>query len=97
MSDHCTDRVFPAIIRLGGDYVNISVNSYSGSKFNERPEQFVLDGYVYRVQEILDRWHSPDSSYFKVIADDGNLYILRYHNLTDEWTLESYRRVAGGL
>ena len=77
--------------------MNVSVNSYSGFKVHERPEQFVLEGYVYRVREILDRWHSPNSSYFKVIADDGNLYILRYHSLSDHWTLESYRRAAGGL
>jgi hypothetical protein len=39
------------------------------------------------VDEILDRWHSPDCEYFKIQADDGNRYLLRC-NFNGEWMLE---------
>jgi len=71
--------------------VKITVNGYSGFKLNERPCDFVLDGHPYHVEEILDQWYGPDSTYFKVRASDGNLYILKYHSLSDEWNLESFR------
>jgi len=77
--------------------VRIQVNSYSGFKLNERPIRFVLDEHSYEVKEVLDQWHSPESTYFKVRASDNNLYILRYSSAKDAWTLESYRRVAQGL
>jgi hypothetical protein len=44
------------------------------------------------VDEVLDQWHGPDDVFFKVRADDGNLYILRRNTPADEWTLESFRQ-----
>jgi len=35
----------------------------------------------------------PDDTFFKVRADDRNLYILRRNTSRDEWTLESFRRL----
>jgi hypothetical protein len=29
------------------------------------------------VKEVLDQWDGPSDTYFKVRADDGNLYALR--------------------
>jgi len=40
---------------------------------------------------LLDQWHGRDDTFFKVRADDGNLYILR-HKLSvteDTWSLEA--------
>ena len=76
--------------------VKITVQGYSGYKLNERPTRFILDDHEYDVKEVLDQWYSPDSTYFKVRASDGSNYILKYHAQSDEWTLESYRRPAGG-
>ena len=76
--------------------MKITVNGYSGHRLNERPCRFVLDGHPYQVEEILDQWYGPDSAYFKVRASDGNLYILRYHTHSDEWTLESFRHKGAG-
>jgi hypothetical protein len=33
------------------------------------------------------------AAFFKVRADDGNLYILRHQGVGDEWSLESFRRL----
>ena len=76
--------------------LKITVQGYSGYKLNERPTRFILDDHQYEVEDILDQWYSPDSTYFKVRANDGSDYILRYHSATEEWTLESYRRPVPG-
>jgi hypothetical protein len=47
---------------------------------------------TYEVKEILDQWYGPEYQCFKVLADDGNLYILRHDLAEDTWTLDSFRR-----
>ena len=70
----------------------LEVECYSGRKADERPVRFTMGEHVYIVEELLDQWYGPDDNYFKVQADDGNLYILRRHNSSGEWSLESFRR-----
>ena len=74
--------------------MKVEVSAYSGYKANERPRRFVLEGHAYEVEEVLDRWYSPDAMYFKIRAGDQNFYILRYDSLKEEWSLESFRRNA---
>ena len=75
-----------------GVLMKITVSAYSGYKANERPCRFELESHAYEVEEVLDRWYGPDSLYFKVRADDQNLYILRYASSSEEWSLESFRQ-----
>jgi hypothetical protein len=72
--------------------VIIQVQCYAGRKADERPVRFRLGEHDYMIEEILDQWYGPDETFYKVRADDGNLYILRHHNVADEWRLESLRR-----
>jgi hypothetical protein len=65
----------------------IQVECYSGYKADERPISFILDGVKVMVDELIDQWHGPDCEYFKVLADDGNRYLLRC-NFSGEWMLE---------
>jgi hypothetical protein len=39
------------------------------------------------------KWYGPDAVFFKVRADDGNLYILRHRSAADEWSLECFRQL----
>ena len=71
----------------------LRVQCYAGRKADERPVRFELGGTEYVVEELLDQWYGPEATFFKVRADDGNLYILRHHDVGDEWTLESFRRL----
>jgi len=71
--------------------MRVEVQTYSGFKADERPTGFRLNGHHYRVEEICDQWLGPDSSYFKVRADDQNLYIIEYTPASDEWSLASFR------
>jgi len=47
------------------------------------------------VEEVLDQWYGPSDLFFKVRADDGNLYVLRRDGSTPEgtWTLESFQEL----
>jgi hypothetical protein len=74
--------------------MKIRVECYSGFKADERPVRFFLGGRGYQVLEIQDQWYGPESTYFKVRADDGNFYILRnaWSEQTSSWCLEAYRQ-----
>ena len=66
----------------------IEVMAYSGYKANERPLSFVLDSRKLEVIHIMDRWYGEEHDYFKVLADDGKVYLLRWHRTLDSWFLE---------
>jgi hypothetical protein len=70
----------------------IQVTCYAGYRGNERPVRFSIGEKEYEVKEIVDRWYGPDYSYFKVRADDGNSYIIKYDEAADEWELEFFRK-----
>ncbi len=56
--------------------MKVEVDCYSGYKADERPVRFRLDGHEYLVGELLDQWYGQNELFFKLRADDGNLYIL---------------------
>jgi hypothetical protein len=72
--------------------MKLDVEAYSGHKADERPMRFRLGERWLSVQEVVDRWYDPDATYFRVRADDGDLYILRHVDSSDIWTLEAFRR-----
>ena len=67
---------------------NISVECYSGYRADERPVSFISGGRKLVVDRIIDRWRSPDSEYFKVLANDGKVYLLMHDTVKDRWVLE---------
>ena len=77
--------------------MKVEVQAYSGYKASERPQSFLLNGRPYRVEEVCDQWLGPESSYFKVRADDQNLYIFEYRPASDEWNLASFRSSGVGV
>ena len=44
-----------------------------------------------RDQAVIDRWLGPDHRYFKVLGEDGGVYILRHDVQRWAWELVSYR------
>ena len=73
--------------------MQLRVECNSGANADERPVRFHLGERAFFVEEVLDQWYGPSDLFFKVRADDGNLYVLRNHRSTPEgtWTLESFR------
>lgn len=71
----------------GDESMIIHVECYSGYKANERPVSFTIDGKKLMVEEIIDRWYGEDYTYFKLRADDRNVYILKHQAGRDEWEM----------
>lgn len=72
----------------------LHVECYSGYKADERPLRFRAStpgAPTREVTEVLDQWYGVGYRWFKVLADDGNLYILRHGESEDVWTLDSFR------
>ena len=72
----------------------VQVECYAGYRADERPVRFVLDGHPYEVTSLEDKWYSPGAAYFRVIAADGNRYILRHDEAQDVWSLTGFRATA---
>jgi len=66
----------------------IEVVAYSGYKANERPLYFVLDEEKLEVKNTIDKWYGVEHDYFKVLADDGRVYLLKWHRTLDLWFVE---------
>lgn len=64
------------------------VSTYSGYRLHERPLSFTWLEQRLEVREILEQGYGPDSLFFKVVAADGRVYLLQYHEGTDSWEAE---------
>jgi hypothetical protein len=73
--------------------MRVKVECYSGRKADERPVRFRLEGQECTVEEVLDQWYGPGLVFFKVRADDGNVYVLRHETAFPDgsWELVSFR------
>ena len=69
--------------------MHIRVESYAGSKAEERPLRIRIDERTVEVAEVVDRWYGPDHEYWKLRGDDGWVYLLRYDRAQDLWDLYS--------
>ncbi len=65
----------------------IRVECYSGHRGEETPRRFWMQSRCIVVQDVVDRWLSPDHRYFKVLGSDGDLYILRHDPHGNRWDL----------
>jgi len=69
----------------------IRVQCYSGHRADERPLRFFAGNRTYVVQRVDDKWYSAGVTYFRVLADDGNLYVLKHDECADTWSLDAFR------
>ena len=79
----------------------IRVTCYEGYKANESPRSFEWKDRTYEITQIIDRWYDsrPDgkseiTDYFKVRADDGATYIIRYNRLFASWAIRVGQKVS---
>jgi hypothetical protein len=70
--------------------MKIRVQCYAGHRGEEEPRALDLGDRRLEVMKIIDRWLAPDHRYFKVQADDGSVYILRYDEAAGEWEMTSF-------
>lgn len=74
----------------------IRVECYAGYRADEKPQRFVLAGRTFEIDGVEDQWYSPGAIYFRVLARDGNRYVLRHEEGQDLWTLEAFRAGRAG-
>jgi hypothetical protein len=73
----------------------IEVCCYSGYRYGERPLSFKLLEKTFAVEEIIDQWYGEDYLYFKVRADNQKVYVLKYDQAKDRWSLEGITPIIG--
>ena len=76
--------------------MKIQVESHDGYRAHERPVRFHIGVKTREVVEVLDRWYGEDHDYFKVRADDGAMYVLRYGRYDDRWELTHFSAASAG-
>jgi len=76
---------------------SVQIISYSGYKADEAPRILKIGETFLPIAEIEDRWYSPGETFFRVLTQTGDHYLLRHVEAQDVWTLEGYRshRVDG--
>ena len=75
----------------------VRVECYSGYKADERPVRLKLSDGAREIVAIEDRWYSPGATYFRVLLDDGDRYVLSHEEAQDVWSLAGYRAAVVGL
>jgi hypothetical protein len=65
--------------------MKVHVESYSGYRGNEEPRAIELEGRRVAVIEVVRQWQDVGARCFRVRADDGKSYVLRYVEHKDEW------------
>lgn len=72
----------------------VRVECYAGYKGDERPTRVHLGDRILQVSAIEDRWYSPGATFFRVVVEGGDRYVLQREDGQDSWNLSAYR--AGG-
>lgn len=72
--------------------MTIQVECYAGYRGEQEPVAFRLGGRRLAVRAIVDRWFAPGSRWFRVDADDGNLYVLRHDDAGSQWSVAAFTR-----
>ncbi|MGD2063890.1 MAG: hypothetical protein PVF51_09970 [Nitrospirota bacterium] len=67
--------------------MRVRVECYAGYRGAETPRRFHIGQRQIAVVEIVARWQEPDQRCFKVRGDDARLYLLRYDDAADEWSV----------
>ncbi|MBW1988458.1 MAG: hypothetical protein JRI97_02825 [Deltaproteobacteria bacterium] len=71
--------------------MRIHVSCHAGYREEETPRALKTQGGSIAIKEIQDRWLAPDHRYFRVLGEDGAVYILRHDTEQDIWELTFYK------
>jgi hypothetical protein len=68
----------------------LTVECYSGYRGDQEPRVFWIGERRIAVRSVVDRWYAPTQRWFKVDADDGDIYILRHDEPLGQWELAAF-------
>jgi hypothetical protein len=75
----------------------VRVESYAGYKAEERPLRIVFETQSLEIADVEDRWYSPGATYFRVLAANGDRYVLRHDDAQDVWSLTAFRAAGAAI
>jgi hypothetical protein len=55
-----------------------------------------LAAQALEISAVEDRWYSPGATFFRVVVEGGDRYMLRHTEAQDVWTLAGYRAEGVG-
>jgi len=73
----------------------IRVECYAGYRGEQEPTAVWFGERRVAVRDIVDRWFAPRRRWFKVDAEDEQLYVLRHDEETGQWDLAALTRRVG--
>lgn len=59
-----------------------------------KPHSFQIGEKEFFIREIMDQWYGKEHQFYKVRADDGNIYVLKHSPMTNEWELEFFKKTS---
>ena len=68
--------------------MRVQVQCYSGHTYAERPDSFLWQGELHRVQRIEREWLEPGERHFRIRTGENKLFELCYNESKDEWLLK---------
>lgn len=68
----------------------LRVRCCAGFEGDQTPECFYLGEREVGVEDVIDRWLSPGHRYFKVLGDDGGVYIISHDVASGRWELTMF-------
>ena len=80
------------MVNSGPRAVRIKVDCYAGYTGEETPRRLWIGFKKVKVDEVIDRWVSPDHRFFKLKGDDGVIYVIRFDPIEWEWELEQQKQ-----
>lgn len=72
--------------------LDLQVECYAGYRGEQTPRSIRFDSRKIEVKTILDQWLSPDHRYFKIMDEDGSLYIIRHDVISQKWELTFFKQ-----
>jgi hypothetical protein len=63
------------------------VETYAGYKGEPTPRAFLYEGLRREVISVAHTWYTNDHCYFRLCADDGYPYVVRFELENDRWEL----------
>jgi hypothetical protein len=69
----------------------VRVECYAGYKGDERPVRVHFGDRPLQIVAIEDRWYSPGATFFRVVIEGGDRYVLHREDGQDLWSLSAFR------
>ena len=77
--------------------MSLEVETKPDSRGLDIPVRLLMDGRSIEVVKLVDEWRGKNHRYFKLVAQDGNLYILRFDEAAGRWEITLFESPRAAL